>query len=87
MNGEGADSVKLSFFALPDFGRIGEPEKTDDGVLVVASLADLLTTKLKVILERAEAKDYRDIAALLRAGADLAHGLAGARTLAQLPTQ
>jgi hypothetical protein len=81
VNDEGAGAVKLSFFALPDFGRIGEPEKTDDGVLVVASFADLLATKLKVILQRAEAKDYRDIAALLRAKTDLAHGLAGARTL------
>lgn len=77
------EPVKLSFFTLPDFGRIGEPETTEDGVLVAASLADLLATKLKVILQRAEAKDYRDIAAILRVGTDtdLAQGLAGARTL------
>lgn len=77
------DPVKLSFFAMPGFGRIDQPETTQDGVLAVASLADLLATKLKVILQRAEAKDYQDIAAMLRArtGADLAHGLAGARAL------
>lgn len=76
-----AGEVKLSFFAMPGFGRIGQPERTDDGVLQVASPPDLLATKLKVILQRAEAKDYRDIAALLRAGSDLATGLGAARTL------
>ena len=51
----------------------------NDGVL--HSPMDLLATKLKTILQRAEAKDYRDIAALLRAGSDLATGLDAARTL------
>jgi len=36
----------------------------------------LLATKLKATLDRAEAKDYRDIAAILRAGVSLALGLA-----------
>lgn len=75
------DEVKVSFFAMPGFGRIGKPERTADGVLLVASSEDLLATKLKTILQRAEAKDYRDIAALLRAGGDLATGLGAARTL------
>lgn len=73
--------VKVSFFAMPGFGRVGQPEHTDDGVLRVASPLDLLATKLKTILQRAEAKDYRDIAALLRAGNDLATGLGAARAL------
>lgn len=72
---------EVSFFAMPGFGRIGRPERTDDGVLQVASPVDLLATKLKTILQRAEAKDYRDIAALLRAGSDLAAGLGAARAL------
>ena len=75
------NEVKVSFFAMPGFGRVGNPERTDDGVLQIASSVDLLATKLKVILQRAEAKDYRDIAALLRAGGDLATGLGAARTL------
>ena len=75
------DEVKVSFFAMPGFGRVGQPERTDDGVLRVASSTDLVATKLKTILQRAEAKDYRDIAALLRAGNDLATGLAAARAL------
>jgi hypothetical protein len=45
--------------------------------LLVASLEDLLATKLKVILDRAEAKDYRDIAAMLAAGVSLERALGG----------
>lgn len=73
--------VKVSFFGDLDIGRVGTPDWTDDGVLRVASIDDLLATKLKVLLQRAEVKDYLDILALLRAGADLASGLAGARAL------
>ena len=73
--------VKISFFGAVDFGRVGEPDWTRDNVLQVAALEDLLATKLKVILQRAEAKDYRDIAAMLLAGNSLAHGLAAARRL------
>ncbi len=77
----GGREVKVSFFGGIDFGRVGTPERTSDGVLVVASLADILATKVKVILQRAEAKDYRDIAAILRAGGDLAAGLAAAAAM------
>lgn len=73
--------VKVSFFGTLSFGRVGEPDVTADGVLQVAALDDLMATKLKVILQRIEAKDYQDIAALLRAGVSLSHGLAGARAL------
>ena len=73
--------VKLSFFGPIAFGRVGEPDFTEDGVLRVASLDDLMATKLKVILQRAEAKDYRDIAAMINAGISLARGLASARLL------
>lgn len=58
-----------------------EPDFTDDGVLQVASFADLMATKVKVVLQRAEAKDYRDIAAMINADVSLAHGLASARQL------
>ena len=56
-------------------GRIEEPLLTSDGTLLVASLLDLLATKLKAILDRAEAKDYRDIAAMLSADVSLETGL------------
>ena len=73
--------VKVSVFGSITFGRVGEPEVTDDGLLVTASLLDLLGTKLKVMLQRAEAKDYQDIAALLRHGVRLEDGLGAARAL------
>jgi hypothetical protein len=67
--------VKVSFFGGLKFGRVNEPLETRDGVLLVASPDDLLSTKLKAVLARAEAKDYVDIAALLRAGTSLSKGL------------
>jgi hypothetical protein len=77
----GAEHVKLSFFGTIGFGRVGEPELTDDGVLQVASFDDLMATKVKVVLQRAEAKDYRDIAAMLGANVSLSRGLASARLM------
>jgi len=68
-------SVKLSFFGGLALERINDPLRTRDGVLLVASLEDLLATKLKAILDPAEAKDYRDIAGLLGAGASLERAL------------
>lgn len=59
------DHVKISFFGMIGFGRIGEPDFTEDGVLQVASFDDLMATKMKVVLQRAEAKDYRDVAAMV----------------------
>jgi Nucleotidyl transferase AbiEii toxin, Type IV TA system len=70
--------VKVSFYGGIDHGRVGEPRATDDEVLQVASLDDLLATKLKTVLQRVESKDYRDIAAMLKAGVSLSKGLASA---------
>jgi hypothetical protein len=77
----GRNPVKVSFFGDLHCGRIGDPLLTADGVAEVASLEDLMAHKLKVILQRAEMKDYEDIAAMLRAGVALSLGLAGARLL------
>ncbi|ANW04006.1 nucleotidyl transferase AbiEii/AbiGii toxin family protein [Bradyrhizobium icense] len=68
-------SVKVSFFGGLALGRINDPLRTRDSVLFVASLEDLLATKLKAILDRAEAKDYRDISAMLSAGVSLEKAL------------
>jgi len=73
--------VKLSFFGNIDNGRISEPEVTADGIIYVAALADMMAHKLKVILQRIEAKDYRDIATMLKHGMQLDEALAGARAL------
>ncbi len=75
------EHVKVSFFGMIDFGRVGEPDFTEDGVLQVAALDDLMATKVKVVLQRIEAKDYRDVAAMVNAGTSLSRGLASARAL------
>jgi hypothetical protein len=75
------ECVKVSFFGMIPFGRVGEPDFTEDGVLQVASFDDLMATKVKVVLQRAEAKDYRDIALMVNTGVSLSRGLASARLL------
>ena len=77
----GADPVKLSFFGGIDIGRVGVPDRTDDDVIWVASMLDLLATKLKVLLQRVSARDYVDIAAILESGVSLADGLGAAVAL------
>ena len=47
----------------------------------MASLLDLLATKLKTIHDRIEAKDYLDIEVLLKSGLTLSQGIAAARSL------
>jgi hypothetical protein len=76
-----SDTVKLSFFGSITFGRVGVPQWTSDGVAQVASPEDLLGTKLKVILQRVESKDYIDTAAILESGTSLSLGLGAARAL------
>lgn len=69
-------SVKVSFFGDLKIGRVNDPLQTSDLVLLVASLEDLMATKLMATLDRAEAKDYRDISAMISAGTSLERGLA-----------
>jgi nucleotidyltransferase AbiEii toxin of type IV toxin-antitoxin system len=68
-------TVKVSYFGGVAIGRINEPLQTNDAILLVASLEDLLTTKLKTILDRAEARDYQDISAILSARISLERAL------------
>ncbi len=75
------EPVKLSFFGGLENGRINPPLNTDDKIVWVASLEDLLGHKLKVILQRVEAKDYIDIACLLNSGLSLEKGLSCVLTL------
>jgi hypothetical protein len=69
--------VNLSFFGDVRMNRVHDPDVADNG-LQVASLLDLIATKLKTIQQRAEAKDYQDLAAALRAGTKLEEALAAA---------
>jgi hypothetical protein len=77
----GQAPVKVSLFGGLRIGRLVAPDPTSDGVALVASPLDLLATKLKVLLQRAERKDYEDVAILLSAGLSLIDGLAAARAL------
>lgn len=79
--GDPEHPVKVSFFGGLTMGRVRPPERTEDGVVLAASMLDLLANKLKVIHERAEKKDYLDIHGILGAGHDLAEGLACGRSL------
>jgi hypothetical protein len=76
----GDGEVKLSFFGSIAFGRVGVPDEVPDR-LSIASPIDLLATKLKVVHQRVEARDYLDIEALLRSGLSLNDGISAARAL------
>ena len=72
--------VKVSFFGVPGIPRLRPPHVAPDNGLQIASLLDLAGTKAAVVQQRAEAKDYRDIDALLQDGRmDLPTALASAR--------
>ncbi len=71
----GVDPVRLSFFWGIQTGRVKPPLITDDEIVLVASLLDLFGHKLKTVLQRVEAKDYIDIACLLKSGLSLEQGL------------
>ena len=71
--------VKVSFFGLPDLRRIGAPRVAGGNGLRVADRLDLAGTKAAVVQQRAEAKDYLDLDALLGSGIGLPLALAAAR--------
>ena len=73
--------VRLSFFGDVGMNRVQDPDLAPDNGLLVASLLDLTASKLKTIQQRAEVKDYRDVAAALDAGIDLAKALGAATAI------
>ena len=74
--------VQVSFFGLPSLGRVAEPLRAPDNDLKIAALIDLAGMKAATVPHRAEAKDYLDIAAMLKAGAtDLPTALAAASVI------
>lgn len=72
--------VKVSFFGGLRLRRVNDPDSVESGIRV-ASLLDLAATKVKVVQDRAEAKDYLDVDRLLAEGIDLARALAAARAV------
>jgi hypothetical protein len=73
--------VKLSFFGSLGIKRVQDPDIAEENGIQIASLLDLLASKLKTVQSRAEAKDYRDIMATFDAGLSLAEGLAAAAAI------
>ena len=75
-------AVQVSFFGVPAIPRLRPPHVAPDNGLQVASLLDLAGTKASVVQQRAEAKDYLDIDAILRDGRiDLPMALAAAQAI------
>ena len=70
--------VKVSFFGFLGMKRVHDPDIVQENGIQVASMLDLLASKLRTIQGRAQAKDYRDVAAALNTGLTLAEGLAAA---------
>ena len=70
--------VKVSFFGGLALNRIQDPDVTLDSGIQVASLLDIAATKLATIQQRAQARDYQDIAAIMIAKITLSDALAAA---------
>jgi hypothetical protein len=73
--------VKLSFFGSLGIKRVQDPDVVEENGVQVASMLDLLASKLKTVQLSAEAKDYRDVLGTLDAGLSLAEGLAAAAAI------
>lgn len=73
--------TKVSFFGGLPLRRVEDPRSAVDNGLPIASLLDLAATKVKVVQDRAEAKDYLDIFRILEEEIDLRDALAAARAV------
>ena len=73
--------VKVSFFGGLTMGRVGRPDRCEGNRVRIASLLDLSAQKVKVILVRAEPRDYEDIYTLLKSGVSLPKALGAAKAL------
>jgi hypothetical protein len=62
------ENVHVSFFGGMAIRTVAEPELAEDNGIVVASLYDLAGTKAKAVYDRAEWRDYFDVASLLQTG-------------------
>lgn len=73
--------VKVSFFGGLPLRRVADPEPAEENGVLVASLLDLAATKVKVVQDRAEAKDYLDVSRLLEEGIELSEALGSAQAV------
>jgi hypothetical protein len=74
-------AIKVSFFGGLTIGRVGKPDRCADTRVWIASLLDLAAQKMKVIVARAEPRDYQDIYTLLHAGVTLPRALGATQAL------
>jgi hypothetical protein len=65
---ERGGSVQLSFFGGLSLGQVAPSELVEGPQFAVASLLDLAGTKVAVVTQRAELKDYLDIHAMMTTG-------------------
>ena len=70
--------VKVSFFGGLALNRVSDPDVAEDNKIHVASLLDVAATKVSTIQQRAQARDYEDIAAIVNAGVSLAKAIGAA---------
>ena len=74
-------AVKLQFFGGLPLANVEPREQPTGAGFWVASLIDVAGTKVKVLPDRAEEKDYIDVDALLKHGVDLPTMLAAAKAI------
>jgi nucleotidyltransferase AbiEii toxin of type IV toxin-antitoxin system len=72
--------VKVSFFGGLKLNRVEDPDIAQDNGIQVASLLDVAATKLATIQQRAQKRDYEDLAAIVTAGISVSEALAAATT-------
>jgi nucleotidyltransferase AbiEii toxin of type IV toxin-antitoxin system len=73
--------VQVSFFGGLDLCRVQDPELAPGNGIQVASLVDLAGCKAAVIQQRAEKKDYVDLASILKSGTALETVLAAGKAI------
>jgi predicted nucleotidyltransferase component of viral defense system len=73
--------VKVSFFGNLKLNRVQDPDVMAENGIKVASLLDIAATKLATIQQRAVARDYEDILALVSRGVSLSEMLAAAEAV------
>lgn len=70
--------VKVSFFGSLKLNRVRDPDVAADNGIQVASLLDVAATKLATIQQRAQARDYEDLAAIMNSGIGLGEAIGAA---------
>lgn len=73
--------IKIQFFGGLPIGNIEPRQQPQGGGFWVAAPLDIAGSKVKVLPERSEEKDYIDVDAMLKHGIDLATMLAAAKAI------